>query len=118
MTTTERTIAMIRPLPVFFLRCAPSSSTRTSSSSGSADRPASTSDCIGPSVLSTQAGNCGHGGERHEQPAAELAEPGAERRPIVARDHTGGRARAGKGGAEEDGRAPGLPPRGDEEDLG
>src|SRR6476659_3567244 len=36
-------IAMIRPLPVFFLRCAPSISTLTSSSSGSAARPASIS---------------------------------------------------------------------------
>jgi hypothetical protein len=43
MTATETTRAMIRPLPVFFLRFAPSISARTSSSSGCSDRPASIS---------------------------------------------------------------------------
>src|SRR5262245_26522427 len=99
MIPTERTIATIRALPVFFFFWAPSSSTLTSSSSGSAERPASISDAIGPSIPSTAAG--GQRRERNHQPAAELAQAGAARRALVAGRDRHRRAGAAQSGAEE-----------------
>src|SRR5262249_45777386 len=115
MIATERTIATIRPLPVFFFFWAPSSSTLTSSSSGSAERPAPISDAISPSIPSTAPG--AERGERDHQPAPGLTEPRARGGAFVARCDFARRAGAAQRGAEQRAGAAGVPAGGDEQHV-
>src|SRR5262249_12345725 len=115
MIETWRTIATIRHLPVFFYFWAPSSSTLTSSSTGSAERPAPISDAISPSIPSTAAG--GQRGERDHQPAPELTETRAAGRAFVARCDFDRRAGAAQRGAEQRAGAAGVPAGGDEQHV-